>query len=122
MKTKTDIQSPEHIKLMVDTFYEKVKLNEVLSPFFKDLNWDKHLPIMYSFWENIVFYSGKYSGNPMEVHKNLNVRNPLFEEAFQNWIALFNNNIDEQFIGPNATQIKLRAESIAQVMILKILK
>ncbi len=121
METKTDIQTPEHIQLMVNTFYEKVKLNKVLSPFFKDLNWEKHLPTMYNFWGNIVFYNGEYTGNPMAVHKQLNEQNPLFEEAFQNWIQLFYQNIDEHFIGPNAELIKLRATSIAQIMVLKIL-
>lgn len=121
MEAKTDIQTPEHVQLMVNSFYEKVKLNQVLSPFFKDLNWEKHLPTMYKFWGNIVFYNGEYTGNPMAVHKKLNEQKPLFEEAFQNWIQLFYQNIDEHFAGPNAELIKLRAASIAQIMVLKII-
>jgi hemoglobin len=122
MKTKTDIQSPQNIKFMVDTFYEKVKLNAVLSPYFIDLDWPNHLEKMYKFWENIAFYSGEYNGNPMEIHKKLNESKPLFEEAFQNWITLFNKNIDLHFEGPKVEQIKQRAQNIAQVMIMKIIK
>lgn len=122
MKTKSDIQSKDDIKLMVDTFYEKVKLNEVLNPYFANLNWPNHLEKMYKFWENIAFYTGEYNGNPMEIHKQLNDNNPLNEEAFQNWITLFNINIDLHFEGPKVEQIKQRAQNIAQVMIMKIIK
>jgi hemoglobin len=50
------------------------------------VNWKKHLPMMYDFWENIIFLTNKYSGNPMIVHTHLNKLTPLTKEHFNRWI------------------------------------
>jgi hemoglobin len=77
---KKDIQTRDDIELLVNLFYEKVKLDPVIGYIFTDVvkvNWQRHLPVMYSFWENTIFYTGGYNGNPMEVHKRLHQLVPL---------------------------------------------
>jgi len=37
---------------------------------------------MYDFWENIIFLTNKYSGNPMLVHMHLNQLIPLTKKTF----------------------------------------
>jgi hemoglobin len=121
---KKDIESKEDIHLLVNNFYEKVKADETIAYIFKDIakvNWEKHLPVMYSFWENTLFYTGTYEGNPMELHKHLHRLMPLTTEHFKQWIKLFNNSVDELFEGKNASLAKQRAKSIATVMQVKIL-
>ncbi len=121
---KKDIESKEDIHLLVNNFYEKIKADETIAYIFKDIakvNWEKHLPVMYSFWENTLFYTGTYEGNPMELHKHLHRLMPLTTEHFKQWIKLFNNSVDELFEGKNASLAKQRAISIATVMQVKIL-
>lgn len=63
---KYDIKTKEDVKLMVDSFYDKVNADEILSPIFNDfskVNWDKHLPKMYDFWSSVLFAEGNYKGN-----------------------------------------------------------
>ena len=55
---KKDIQTGEDIKLLVDNFYKKAIADDSLGHIFTDVakvNWEHHLPIMYAFWESILF-------------------------------------------------------------------
>lgn len=121
---KKDIQNIEDIKLLVNTFYEQVKKDEVIGYIFNDVakvNWEKHLPVMYNFWENVIFFTGNYSGNPMTAHAKWHSVSAFTADHFQRWIKLFTSTVDELFSGEKAELAKQRAISIATVMQLKII-
>lgn len=116
---KKDISNHKDIELMVNTFYEKVKKDPTISRFFTTVvkvNWEKHLPVMYKFWGNIVFSTGEYDGNPMVKHVSLHEKSPMSMGDFQQWTLLFNETVDELFEGEKAELIKQRAMSIATVI------
>ncbi len=119
-----DIENRDSIQKLVNAFYEKVRSDNLLSPIFEvkvKVNWEKHLPVMYDFWENVVFYTGGYAGNPMVVHKHLHERFPLSSADFARWLRLFTQTVDDMYSGDRAEMIKQRAISIATVMQIKIL-
>ena len=121
---KKDIGSKMDIELLVNSFYEKIKVDDMIGPIFTEVvkvNWEKHLPVMYRFWENSLFYTGTYDGNPMELHRHLHRVIPLSAEHFKRWTTLFTATVDELFEGKTATLAKQRAISIAAVMEIKIL-
>lgn len=121
---KKEIENIEDIKLLVNTFYDKVKADKTIGYIFNDIakvNWEKHLPIMYNFWENVIFFAGSYSGNPMTAHAKMHSVAHFTTEHFERWIKLFTVTIDELFEGYKAELAKQRAISIATVMQLKIL-
>lgn len=121
---RKDLEGIEDIKLLVNSFYEKVKADTLIGYLFNDVakvNWEKHLPVMYAFWEQIIFHSGDYKGNPMVAHQRLHALSPLKAEHFLRWKELFFETVDELFEGNNALMAKQRAESIALVMQLKVL-
>ncbi len=122
---KKDITSRKDVELLVSEFYNKVKQDKSIGFIFSDVakvNWEKHLPIMFDFFENMLFYTGGYAGNPMESHKHLNRMFPLTREHFEQWSYLFDKTVDELFSGTTAELAKQRAKSIATVMQIKILK
>ncbi len=122
---KKDISNKKDIEKLVYQFYDKVKVDSVISPFFENfsnLHWDNHLQTMCKFWENVVFYTGTYSGNPMQKHFDLNEKFPLSMKDFNQWTILFNETVDELFDGENAVLIKQRAQSISTIMQIKIFK
>jgi hemoglobin len=90
---KPDLVNKTDISLLVDSFYERVKLDSVLGPIFNEtmqVNWALHLPKMYLFWENNVFHTGEYNGHPFAPHLKVNAKVPLGDQHFSNWISLFN--------------------------------
>ncbi len=121
---KKDIESKKDIELLVDAFYNKVQADDLVGYIFTNIakvNWEKHLPIMYSFFENMLFYTGGYTGNPMELHKHISRLFPLNEGHFVRWNLLFTATVDELFAGEKAELAKQRTKSISDVMQIKIL-
>ncbi len=118
-----DIKDRSDIENIIRAFYEKAVSDPAIGPFFTEVvkvNWEKHLPIMYDFWENILFANRKYVGNPLEIHRQLNRKKELTHEHFQQWIKLFTATVDEFHQGENADLMKQRAENIAVMMEIKI--
>ena len=116
MKT---ITSQEDIIVLVDTFYDKVNKDKLLSPIFNEIakvHWETHMPTMYAFWGSILLGSGTYSGRPFPKHIAL----PIKQQHFDRWLLLFHSNIDEQFSGELAEEAKTRASTIAQIFTAKI--
>jgi hemoglobin len=109
-----DIKNIDDIILLVDSFYDKVNRDELLSPIFNDIahvNWDEHLPIMYSFWGAVLFETNTYKGQPVSSHTEL----PLTTEHFTRWLQLFKETVDEHFEGEKAGEAKEKADSIAVI-------
>jgi len=122
---KKDIENRQDIQLLVNSFYEKVKQDPEIGFIFNDIvkvNWEKHLPLMYDFWENTLFYTGGYTGNPMEMHQRLHQLVPLTAEHFKRWTHLFTSTVDELFNGEKALLAKQRAISISTLMQIKIIQ
>jgi hemoglobin len=107
----TDIQTEDSIKLMVNAFYDNVRQDEILEPVFSELinDWETHLPIMYRFWEKLLFGKDGYKRNPFQKHVNL----PVSKEHFTRWVELFTQTIDQNFSGPKAEEAKRLAINIA---------
>ena len=121
---KKDITSKKDIRLLVDSFYDRVRPDPLIGHFFSTVvavDWNKHLPVMYAFWENVLFHKGTYSGNPMVQHQALHQKCPMKPEHFQRWLQLFSATVNDLFEGDNAEVIKQRATSIATVMQIKII-
>jgi hemoglobin len=117
------ITSKADIIELIDAFYVKVRRDELIGFFFERIvrvDWEKHLLVMYDFWDNIVFSTGQYQGNPMDAHFKLHAKSQMREEHFQRWLSLFFETVDAHFTGEKADLIKRRAESITYIMQAKI--
>jgi hemoglobin len=112
---KKDIESRRDIELLVNAFYNKVKVDELLGPVFQNLNWPHHLPIMYNFWSSLLLGDQTYAGNPLQKHFPL----AIDHRHFQQWLTLFTQTLDENFLGEKTNEAKLRAQSIAHVFQLR---
>lgn len=111
---KKDIQTEADVELMVQSFYEKVNQDDLLAYVFNDfaaVDWERHLPKMYSFWNTLIFGKASYKGNPFAAHIPL----PVDKTHFDRWIILFDENIDNLFSGEIAEHTKQRAKSIAHI-------
>lgn len=120
MKKLRDIKNRADIEKLVNSFYEEVKKDPLLNGFFERVSWEKHLPVMCDFWENVLLFSGNYMGNPMQQHKYLHQKMEITKLHFDRWLLFFNRATDKLFVGPKATLIKEKAANIADVMQLQL--
>jgi hemoglobin len=106
-----EIRERKDIILLVDRFYDKVKVDTLLGPLFAHVNWPHHLPVMHSFWSSMLLGEQTYRGNPFQKHVALAITAAHFER----WLELFDKTVDENFTGDRAIEVKDRARSIAGV-------
>jgi hemoglobin len=109
---RPDIASEEDVKTLVDSFYQKVNADPLLSPIFNDLahvEWERHLPTMYRFWSSLLLRTNTYQGQPWPKHAVL----PVNTTHFSRWLELFKETIDQHFAGPKSVEAKNVAASIA---------
>lgn len=110
-----DIITEADVELLVNTFYDKVRRDDILAgvfnPVIKD-NWAVHLKRMTDFWSTILLYTRKYKDDPLPKHLPL----PVEKEHFDRWLQLFDETISELFEGPTAGNARKRANSIARIM------
>ena len=114
-----DIISGAEIKIVIDTFYEKVRADASIGFIFNDIakvDWEHHMPIMYNFWESTVFGTGTYTRNAMTPHFVLQDKVKFTAAHFERWVFLFVTTVDELYAGENAEIMKMRATSIAGLM------
>lgn len=119
MTEKKDILSLDDIKLLVDTFYTRVRADKLLGPVFDERiqdRWERHLDIMYRFWQTVLLEEYTYQGRPGAKHITL----PVGAEHFERWLLLFFTTVDELFTGEKAAEAKWRAEKMADMFASKI--
>ena len=112
---KNDIENVEDIATLVNAFYTKVIDDSTIGYIFKSVpyfSFEKHIPIMISFWETLLFGVASYKGNPMLKHIELNKTIPLNTEHFKQWLSLWEETVNVTFKGKNATEAIIKAKSI----------
>ncbi len=118
-----DIQNRLDLDRLIRLFYDKLLTDEFMKPIFLDvieIDFESHFSILVDFWDNVLFHSGVYHRNAMLPHIELHKQYPFKKEHFVQWLALFNDSIDELFLGENANNAKKSAFSIATIMEMKL--
>ena len=119
MNQNTDIINLEDIKLLVDTFYSKVKEDDKLAIIFNtkiEDRWPQHLEKMYRFWQTVLLEEHTYYGSPFVPHAKL----PVDATHFERWLELFYSTVDELFVGQKAERAKWQGQRMAEMFHTKI--
>jgi hemoglobin len=114
-----NIENLDDVKLLVDTFYERVREDEALSNIFNERiggRWPEHLEKMYRFWQTVLLEDHTYFGAPFPPHANL----PVEHFHFERWLKLFHATVNDLFEGEKAEEAKWRANRMAEMFELKI--
>ncbi len=119
-----DIKNREDIKLLVTTFYSRVRESKEIGHFFNETitDWDEHLEKLTDFWESNLFFKAKFRGNPAKAHVNLDKKyhHAIQVEHFGYWINLWFETIDSLFEGEMANRAKHNARKMASHLYLTI--
>lgn len=108
-----DIKTRQDLEKLLNEFYAIAMQDEQIGHHFRDLDLKTHLPVIINFWEKVLFGNPVYFGNPLQIHYQLYEKSPLKPEHFRRWIEIFNQTVDENFVGTQAENAKLRAKMIA---------
>jgi hemoglobin len=103
-----EIENEADVHELVQTFYLKVLADDVLAPFFKNLNFEEHLPKMEFFWRFVLLDESGYTTSVTDKHMHMRLK----EEHFKRWLLLFYQTLNELFIGEKVELAKQRAAVI----------
>ena len=127
MNMKT-IETRKDIHHLVNTFYAKVRKDELLGPIFNSHiakeEWPEHLNKLTDFWETNLMGIAKFKGNPTLKHRNVdaNLDYKIDQVHFGKWLQLWFETINELFEGDLATKAKESARNMAAGQFLMIWK
>lgn len=119
MEERKDIEKLDDVKVLVDTFYGKVRQDELIGGIFNDIiqdRWPEHLEKMYKFWQTVLLEEHTYSGRPFVPHLKM----PIEKEHFDRWLELFFATVDELYLGQKADLAKWQGNRMAEMFQLKI--
>jgi hemoglobin len=108
---KKRLESREDVEKLVDQFYGRVRVDELIGPIFNDIakvDWSTHTKKIYDFWDTLLFGAENYEGRPFPPHIPLGLQ----PEHFKRWLELFFLTVDESFEGQKADEVKMRALNI----------
>lgn len=114
-----DIENAQDVKMFLDAFYKKVKVDDTIGYIFNDvasINWDDHMPKIYAFWESILMGKPGFSGDIMGVHRLLDQKERLTKNHFDQWIRLFEETLHEMYAGAVVNEAINRAKTIRRTM------
>ncbi|UNN04946.1 dsRBD fold-containing protein [Rhodococcus opacus] len=112
---RTDLATRADIEDMLRRFYGRVLVDDLLAgPFaeIRESGLESHLPIMYDFWETVLFGTHLYQGRALRVHRSVHTRHRLEARHFLRWLTLWSTTVGQMFHGP----IAAHATGIARAM------
>ncbi|HDZ07092.1 hypothetical protein LCGC14_0166720 [marine sediment metagenome] len=108
----TQITNREDVSVLVHTFYDKIRQNEMLGPIFNghitDEQWPAHLSKLTDFWESNLFGVRTFRGSPSKAHVTVdkNLKHTISQNHFAQWLQLWFETIDELYEGELANNAK----------------
>ncbi len=123
---KPNIETRADVSLLVRSFYEKIRQDEMLGPIFNSQihDWEPHLEKLTDFWEgNLLFFvKTKFKGDPKKAHQRVDeaTEYSLNMIHFGKWVNLWIETIDEHFEGDSAQRAKMIARKMATFLFIKI--
>lgn len=104
-----DLQDEDLMALLTD-FYARVERDELLAPYFADVDMVAHMPRIADFWSTMIFHTGRYSGNAFRPHLAMP---GLTAAHFARWLETLEATVDARAAGPAATHMKALAHRVA---------
>lgn len=116
---KQTISTRKEVALLVNTFYAKIRKDDMLGHIFNshiaEDEWPAHLEKLTDFWETNLFGIAKFRGSPTKKHlgvdKNLNYG--VEQTHFARWLQLWFETINELFEGEIAERAKMASRKMA---------
>ena len=118
-KDLPDLDSPDHIRQFIESFYDKVLVDDVLAHIFHDvanIDFNVHIPIIIQYWQKLLLGDKTYQRHTMNIHRDVHRKFPFTEAEFDRWLSLFVHTAETEFGGPYRNKAIKIASTIAANM------
>jgi hemoglobin len=113
-----DIASENDVGVLVRRFYRAAIPDPVLGPVFErfGVDWAHHLPRLNAYWRGALLDRPRLTTNTVAVHSDVRSVAPFGEEHIARWLELWEETVDELFVGPLAKRAKERARQVGRAL------
>jgi hemoglobin len=114
-------QNSQKIELTVREFYKLLIHDPIVQHRFNDIlpSLDSHLLLIIEFWKSVLLDTASYHGNAMLPHLIMHQKEAFTLKEFDVWLQYWKQSVTTNLPKEVATVAILRAESIANIMKLK---
>jgi len=123
---KVDIENRDDVRLLVHTFYERIRADVYLGPIFNKHvgDWPHHLEHLTDFWEGNLFLKQIFKGRPLQKHFQVDRAEgyTISEQHFGVWLNHWVQTVDDLYEGERAENAKFKARKIGTFFLVSLFK
>ena len=120
---KKELNDEQDIATLIDSFYKKVLEHDRLAYFFTEAihNWSFHKQQFIKYWSSQILFTDSYEGTPLHrhVHIDQHFEKGFTRQHFDDWAALWQETVEELFVGDKAELAKECGVNMAKNIYLK---
>jgi hemoglobin len=113
-----DVATGNDVGVLVRRFYRAAIPDPLLGPVFErfGVDWAHHLPKLVAYWEHVLLGRPGLATNTIAVHGGVQAVAPFGPAQIGRWVELWEETVDELFVGPVADLAKSRAREVGRAL------
>lgn len=113
-----DIATDNDVGVLVRRFYRAAIPDPLLGPVFGrfGVDWSRHLPKLIAYWERVLLSRPGLVTHTVAVHGGVQRVAPFGTAEIARWVELWEDAVDEFFVGPVADLAKRRAHQVGRAL------
>jgi hemoglobin len=113
-----DIATANDVGVLVRRFYRAAIPDPLLGPVFEryGVDWPRHLPKLVAYWEHVLLDRPGLATNTVAVHGSVQHVAPFGPAQIARWVELWEETVDEYYVGPVADLAKARAHQVGRAL------
>jgi hemoglobin len=113
-----DITTGNDVGVVVRGFYRAAIPDPLLGPAFErfGVEWPRHLPRLVAYWEHVLLSRPGLATNTVAVHAGVQQVAPFGPAQVTRWVELWEETVDEFYVGPVADLAKARAHEVGRAL------
>lgn len=113
-----DITTANDIGVIVRRFYRAVIPDLILGPVFEQVgvDWAHHIPKLERYWRHVLLGEPGVAVNTIAAHAPVQRAVPFDRRHIDRWLELWEETVDDLFVGPRAERAKARAHQVGRAL------
>jgi len=113
-----DIATENDVGVVVRRFYRAVITDPLLGPLFEryGIDWPHHIPKLDRYWQYVLLERPGSPVNTIAAHGPVQRSTPFDREHIDRWLELWEETVDDVYVGPVAERAKSRAHQVGRAL------
>ena len=114
-----DIATTNDVGVVVRRFYRALIADPLLGPLFEryGVDWPHHIPKLQLYWEHVLLDRPGSPVNTIAAHGPVQRSTPFDREHVERWLELWDETVDDLYLGPVAERAKARARQVGRAVL-----